>query len=140
MNSGLQYHHIGFAVENLQLAINKWENDGFKVAIPPVDDLNIGVSCVMLTDVSSFAIEIISPLSGSSSLSARMKRGGGLDHICFSTENIDQQLQIEQINGAIVVLEPTVAKLFNRKVAFVIRRSGLLTEFIENGEVSIEAD
>ncbi len=124
-------HHIGFAVRDLGESLAKWILDGYTVAVSPVDDVSIGVVCVLLTDQSGLSVELVAPLPGTNSLSSRLRRGGGLDHICYVTENIVRQLELERGKGALVVMEPIISVLFGKPVAFVLRKTGLLVEFIE---------
>ena len=129
--SDLKIHHIGFAVKDITEALPKWFLDGYTVVISPVDDVGIGVVCVLLSDQSGLSVELVAPLPGTDSLSSRLRRGGGLDHICYVTENLPAQLELERENGALIIMEPIVSVLFSSPVAFVLRTTGLLVEFIE---------
>ena len=129
--SDLKIHHIGFAVKDITEALPKWILDGYTVVMSPVDDVGIGVVCVLLSDQSGLSVELVAPLPGTDSLSSRLRRGGGLDHICYVTENLPAQLELERENGALIIMEPIVSVLFSSPVAFVLRTTGLLVEFIE---------
>jgi methylmalonyl-CoA/ethylmalonyl-CoA epimerase len=129
--SNLKVHHTGFAVRDIGDALPNWICDGYSVAIAQVDDIAIGVACILLTDTSGLSVELVAPLPGTNSLSSRLRRGGGLDHICYETKDINVQLEFEQANGALIVMEPKISVLFDKPVAFVLRKTGLLAEFIE---------
>jgi methylmalonyl-CoA/ethylmalonyl-CoA epimerase len=129
--NNLVVHHIGFAVKDIHDSLPKWIMDGYTVALSTVDDAAIGVACVLLTDHSGVLIELVAPLPGTTSLSSRLRRGGGLDHICYETPNILDQLEFEEAKGALVIMEPRISILFSAPVAFVLRKTGLLAEFIE---------
>jgi methylmalonyl-CoA/ethylmalonyl-CoA epimerase len=129
--SNLKIHHVGFAVKDIGESLPKWILDGYEIAIWPVDDVGIGVVCALLTDQSGLSVELVAPLPGTNSLNSRLRRGGGLDHICYITENLLAQLELERENGALVIRDPIVSVLFGSPVAFVLRKTGLLVEFIE---------
>jgi methylmalonyl-CoA/ethylmalonyl-CoA epimerase len=127
----LRIHHVGFAVKDIDESLAKWILDGYEIAISPVDDIGIGVACTLLVDKSGLSVELVAPLPGTNSLDSRLRRGGGLDHICYITENLLAQLKLERENGALVIMDPIVSVLFGNPVAFVLRKTGLLVEFIE---------
>lgn len=127
----LRIHHVGFAVKDIDESLAKWILDGYEIAISPVDDFGIGVACALLVDKSGLSVELVAPLPGTNSLDSRLRRGGGLDHICYVTENILVQLELERGKGALLVMEPIISVLFGKPVAFVLRKTGLLVELIE---------
>ncbi len=127
-------HHIGFVVKDIDVLLQSWLDLGFSVVSSKTEELEIGVECILLSDGNSAFIELIQPLPGSQALSARLKRGGGLDHICYSVPDLELAISKEIRLGGIVVLEPTHSRLFNRRIAFVFRRSGLLVELLTSTE------
>jgi methylmalonyl-CoA/ethylmalonyl-CoA epimerase len=66
---------------------------------------------------------------------ARLRRGGGLDHVCFSVPDVGGRLEAEVESGGLLVCPPVFAVAFARQVGFVQRRSGLVVEFISLDEV-----
>jgi methylmalonyl-CoA/ethylmalonyl-CoA epimerase len=127
-------HHIGFVVRDIDVSLQSWLDLGFSLVSSKIEELEIGVECILLSDGNSVLIELIQPLPGSQAMSARLKRGGGLDHICYLVSDLDLTISEEVRLGGIVVLEPTQSRLFNRRIAFVFRRSGLLVELLASTE------
>jgi methylmalonyl-CoA/ethylmalonyl-CoA epimerase len=107
------------------------------VVIPPTDDPIQRVSCCLIRSDGAVDIELVAPLvPGDSPIESRLKRGGGLDHVCYLVDDISEALTSELATGAIVVCEPTHAVTFNRQIAFVQRRSGLVVEFMAREPMS----
>jgi methylmalonyl-CoA/ethylmalonyl-CoA epimerase len=128
-------HHIGFVVKDIDSSLQSWLDLGFSVASLKTKELEIGVECLLLSDGNSALIELIQPLPDSGALSARLKRGGGLDHVCYLVSNLNATISEEVRRGGIVVLEPTLSRLFGHKISFIFRRSGLLVELMESTEI-----
>jgi len=125
-------HHIGFVVRSIDDALKDWLNLGFSVGSSRIEELDIGVECLLLQDKNSMYIELIQPLPGSVALSARLDRGGGLDHICYSVNDLESAISIEIANGGVMVLPPAHSALHKTRIAFIYRRSGLLIELLDN--------
>jgi methylmalonyl-CoA/ethylmalonyl-CoA epimerase len=124
--------HIGYVVRNIELSTVGWIASGYSVAIPETFDPIQNVNCLLLSKEGEPCIELVSPGDeGEHPLKARLGRGGGLDHICFYTESIEDSIGIERASGALVVCEPVHAATFNSQIAFVLRRSGILIEYLE---------
>jgi methylmalonyl-CoA/ethylmalonyl-CoA epimerase len=123
--------HIGYVVADMDRAVRRFEAEGAIVVIPPTGDPIQRVSCCLLRTDEAIDIELVAPLvKGDSPVEARLKRGGGLDHVCYLVDDLDEALAAEIESGAVVVCEPTYAVTFDRDIAFVHRRSGLVVELM----------
>ena len=67
---------------------------------------------------------------GGSPITARLQRGGGLDHLCFWVDDLDASLAREADRDAVLLVPPTYAVTFDSTVAFVQRRTGLVVELM----------
>lgn len=132
-NLGYYFHHIGFVVNDVDESISKWEASGYRVEIPPVSDPLLNVVCCTLVKSGELRIELVCPRQGSKNhpLSSRLRRGGGMDHVCYMVNEIAIALDYEVEQGGLVVMSPTFAATFNTKVAFVIRPGGILVELMD---------
>ena len=126
-------HHVGYVVANMTSAIRRFEDAGGELIVGPTDDPLLGVTCALLRLSEGVDIELVAPLAGAESpISARLARGGGLDHLCFWVEDLDASFARELENGALLLVPPTYAVTFDSTVAFVHRRSGLVVELMGN--------
>ena len=89
------------------------------------------MTCALVRLPEGVDVELVAPLEGAESpLTARLARGGGLDHLCFWVEDLDASLARELENDAMLLVPPTYAVTFDSTVAFVQRRGGLVVELM----------
>ena len=125
----LELAHLGYVVADMEAGLRRWVDGGASVVIEPTDDPIQRVTCALL-DSDGTPIELVAPLDDDSPVRSRLKRGGGLDHICYFTDSLTDELEREVANGSIVVVEPVHAVTFGRDIAFVHRRTGLVVEYM----------
>lgn len=108
------------------------------MVVEPIDDPIQRVTVALLTADAGVPIELVAPIPGlASPIDARLRRGGGFDHLCFSVPDVADALARESERGGIVVCDPVFAVAFTRMIAFVQRRSGMVVEYISEAEVTI---
>jgi len=125
-------HHIGYVVRTIGPVMSRLIDEGATVLIEPVDDPIQRVTVALLMVDGITPIELVAPIEGMSSpIESRLKRGGGMDHLCYSVDDVAGALGHEEGNGALVVCKPVFAVAFGKQVGFVQRRSGMVIEFVE---------
>lgn len=130
--SGL--HHIGYVVPRMGPAISRFRTEGATVVVEPIDDPIQRVTVALLTADGGVPIELVAPTPGlDSPIAARLRRGGGLDHLCYSVGDVACALAEETERGSLLVCAPVFAVAFTRTVGFVQRRSGMVVEYISDG-------
>jgi methylmalonyl-CoA/ethylmalonyl-CoA epimerase len=128
---GPRLHHVGYVVPNMAGGIRRFEEYGADLVVGPTDDPQLGVTCALLRLPEGVDVELVAPLAGvESPISARLKRGGGLDHLCFWVDDLDASLAREVERDAVLLVPPTYAVTFDSTVAFVQRRGGLVVELM----------
>lgn len=86
-----------------------------------------------LVDVGGLPTELVQD-AAEGPVSAWLKRGCKLYHICYEVDDLDQSLEEARLRGCAVVSPPKPAVLFDgRRVAFVMDRVRGLVEFLEKG-------
>lgn len=124
-------HHVGYVVRDMRRAIDQFISEGASLVVGPTDDPVQKVSCALLRIADGVDVELVAPLDPDDSpVTARLRRGGGLDHICLSVDDVPTALALEEERGALVVCAPVHAVTFDRTIAFAHRRSGLLVELM----------
>ena len=97
--------------------------------IAPTEDQVQRSPAAVVRIATGIDIELVAPIDAEDSpVTARLRRGGGLDHICLAVDDVGVSLDEERDRGAMVVCPPVHAVTFERTIAFVYRRSGLLVE------------
>jgi methylmalonyl-CoA/ethylmalonyl-CoA epimerase len=61
-----------------------------------------------------------------------LKRGGGLHHLCYEIDDLEEQLRLSRTQGGLVTRPPLPAVAFNgRRIAWVYTKQKLLVEYLE---------
>jgi methylmalonyl-CoA/ethylmalonyl-CoA epimerase len=104
----MKLHHIGKVVKDLDEAI-KYHHETFGMepigerVIDPIQKvevvtLNTGYG-------ENLTLELICPISGDSPVNKFLKKGGGLHHLSFEVEDIDQTIAGFRAKGALILGE-----------------------------------
>ena len=92
-------HHVGVVVPNLEQAMSLWRDLlGLRLTkSQTVQDQ--GVKAALL-QVGESEIELLEPLSPDNGVGKFLaRRGGGLHHVCFETEDIERELDGAKAKG-----------------------------------------
>jgi len=123
--------HLGIAVHSIETARKFYENV-------------LGLHCEKEEEVASQKvrtaffvlgethIELLEPTSDDSPIAGFLaKRGEGLHHVAYRTNDIKKQLIEAKANGCTLIHETPIIGAGNKQVAFLHPKSshGLLTEF-----------
>lgn len=127
----IDLHHVGYVVADMERGIRAFLREGATVLIEPTEDPIQKVICALVGVEGEAPIELVAPINPEDSpVSSRLRRGGGLDHLCYSVIDVGSALEYEEKRGAMIVCEPVPAVTFNRIIGFAHRRSGLLIEYM----------
>ncbi len=134
----MRLHHLGYVGRDLATLQRRFTNEASEVMTDAIADPIQRVVVQFFRDVvTGDVMEIIAPLESveTSPLAGRIARGGGLDHACYELEPADGTLEAvldaERACGGRVTCPPVPATAFGRRIAFVLRRSGRLIEYVE---------
>jgi len=92
-------HHVGVVVPNLEQAMSLWRDLlGLRLTkSQTVQDQ--GVKAALL-QVGESEIELLEPLSPDNGVGKFLaRRGGGLHHVCFETEDVERELEGANAKG-----------------------------------------
>jgi methylmalonyl-CoA/ethylmalonyl-CoA epimerase len=125
--------HVGIVVSSLDRAAAYYVS-AFRLRpvrdriVDPLQDVELQ----FLEDDRGTRLELIQPLSENSPVARALKQGGGLNHICYSVEDLEASIRAMVATGAKVVREPLPAVAFDgRRVTFLYTRERELIEFVE---------
>jgi len=127
----MKFHHIGLAVKQIEAEIESYRAIGASDFSPIYDDTvqNVKIIFFMLGGVRH---ELVSPLSGKSPVDQYLKKNIRIYHTCYEVEDLEKAIDDLEQAGAMLVLPPTKAvALENRKVSFLLIKSGDLIELLE---------
>ena len=128
--------HIGYVVPNMERALKIWEKQGAVLLVPPAVDPIQNVWCSLIVYRNSIPIELVAPRpDGPNPIETRLRKGGGLDHICLFSDDLAADIQDFSAAGGTVVVAPCYGAVFDRELAFLTTRSGLTIELMTRAGV-----
>lgn len=138
----LVLHHIGFVVAEIRSSI-----DAFRVSLGAAwngsiyEDPNQRVKVAFLaTSPSQGQIELVEPARDDSPVTKfLLERGGGLHHLCYEVQNLEQALAVFKARGAVIAKRPLPAVAFDgRCIAWIVTAEKLLVELLEAENTGVE--
>jgi len=96
-------HHVGIVVRNLEEAYAFYRDT---LGLPVHKEATVedqGVKAALLT-IGNSEIELLEPINENGGVAKFLeKRGEGLHHICFETDNVDAELEATKKKGIAVL-------------------------------------
>ena len=130
-------HHLGFVVVSIADCAERFTRsirgswDG-RIIHDPFQTVHVAL--LQQPAPAEALIELVQPDGPQSRVAAFLKRGGGLHHLCYEVDRLDEQLEYSRAEGAVVTQKPAPAPAFDgRSVAWVYTRDKLLLEYLERG-------
>lgn len=130
----LSLDHIAIAVPDLDAAIRRFVDD-LGQTLEGTEDVIPAQTTTAFLPVPATRIELIHPLDGQGPVAAYLeKRGGGLHHICFRTDDLDGDMERLKARGYRFTTDGPTPGAHGTRVAFVHPRSagGVLIELAEH--------
>jgi len=129
-------HHVGVAVKDIRQTAERYVRCfGYRLESEIIHDpqQEAYVQFLRLPDDPVY-LELVQPDGPQSKLSQAIARGGGLNHICYATDDIDAACQQLRANGLFLIASPVAAVAFNgRRIAWLVGRDRVVTELVERG-------
>ncbi len=128
----MKLHHVGIVVKNIEEGIRIYKNVyGFSQESDIIHDAIQKVKVVFFsTNTSDVQIELISPAAEDSPVSNFLKKGGGLYHLCYESENLEKDIEKFRKNGAKIISTPVEAEAFKKKIVFIFFKKDII-ELVE---------
>jgi len=134
---GLRIHHIGIAVARIGEHAGAYVDRFGVVPVTEIIHDPVQTALVQFFRVpgQDVLLEFVAPDGPGSKLSnAVEQRGGGLNHLCFVVDNIEETCSAFVAKGMALVQRPVPAVAFNqRKIAWVLGRDRVLFELVQRG-------
>jgi len=131
------FHHVGFVVTSIEKSIEsfaamlraEWDEQIFH-------DTNQGVRVAFLKGTADGdpLWELVEPADEQSPVQSFAMKGGGLHHVCYVVEKLEEELARARSQGAVIAREPMSAVAFGgRRIAWIYTKNRLLIEYLERG-------
>ena len=134
----LSLDHIAIAVPDLAKAIERYKED-FGIQFDGTDDVESQNTTTAFFPISGTQIELIHPIEGQGPVAKYLeKRGGGLHHLCFRTDNILEDMKRLQAKGYRFLSETPQPGAHGTQVVFIHPKStdGVLIELAQHPKSS----
>jgi len=125
-------NHIAIAVKDVEESLKFWR-DAMGLQVDHIEDVPSQKSEVVFIPVGDSEVELVRPTSADSGVAKFVEeKGGGMHHLCFEVDNIDEMLTQLKERGVRLINE-TALELPGRKMAFIHPKStnGVLVELYE---------
>lgn len=126
--------HIAIAVPDLSQAIERFCTD-FGLSLGGTEDVLDQQTTTAFLPIEGTQIELIHPIDGEGPVQRFLdKRGGGLHHLCFETDDIDADMKRLVGKGYRFLSEAPQPGAHGTRVAFIHPKStgGVLIELAEH--------
>lgn len=128
--------HIAIAVPDLERAIRRFAED-FGIPLEGTEDVVSAQTSTAFLPISGTRIELIHPLEGQGPVQRFLeRRGGGMHHLCFATDDIEADMERLKAKGYRFLSETPQPGAHGTRVAFIHPKStdGVLIELAEHPE------
>ena len=129
----MKINHIGYAVKRIERAITSFEKLGFGFE-QIIDDTDRNVR-LAFGNKDGYRIELVSPLDAKVDSPVDQYLGNSVGmpyHICYESDDLDNEIEELKKQGFKVILEPKPAVAFNgKRVVFLINIGFGLMEIVE---------
>jgi len=128
-------HHVGLAVADIKEKAAFYSTLGYAIETPVIHDPTQQAYVQFLRFPGDRVyLELVQPDGPSAKLTRAVEKGGGLNHVCYSTDDIEEACATLRQRGLMLIAAPVPAVAFNgRRIAWLIGRDKLLTELVERG-------
>ena len=125
--------HICIAVKSIDKAAEKFcQVFDYSIYTDVVENTRQQVNVQFLRKEGSLEIKLIEPSNRESPLISFLKKGEGLHHICFKTDELGSTMESLDQHGLRVLSSPKPGEAFdNELIAFLYAGHGLNFEVIE---------
>lgn len=128
-------HHVGCVVSSVSGSLGRWCAALSAIsASGSFDDplQRARVAFLQLPPGGGACLELVEPLSEDSPVARFLKDGGGLHHLCFEVDDLDDQIRHMQGQKAMLIRRPRPAVAFGgRRIAWMLTPEKLLVEYLE---------
>jgi methylmalonyl-CoA/ethylmalonyl-CoA epimerase len=128
-------HHVGYVVTSIAESIERWRAAVSAISVSNPFDDPIQRARVIFLDLppdGGVKLELIEPLGSDSPVASFDQKGGGLHHLCFEVDDLEQQIGNMKSQKAVLIRKPQPATAFQgRRIAWMQTRERLLVEYLE---------
>jgi methylmalonyl-CoA/ethylmalonyl-CoA epimerase len=128
--------HLGIVVKSIDQGIKHWEEVfGYKQMTEVVINTRQKVKVVFLKKENSLLIKLIEPTDETSPVYSVSRKGGGLHHLGFKCNDINEEIVRLKSLGLRVITNPQPGEAFeNNQIAFLLANQALNIELFDTNK------
>ncbi len=131
---GLRLHHVGHAVRELEPAAELYRQRlGYRAATGAIHDPG-QTALVQFLELKGDAVylELVAPDGPGSRLANAVKRGGGLNHLCYTCGRMEEAIEALEATAMKLIVEPRPGVAFGgRRICWLLGQDPLPIELVE---------
>ena len=128
-------NHIALVVPEMEQALKFWR-DVLGLPLQGVNDMPEQASRIAFLPAGGGEVELVQPITADSGVAKFLqKRGPGIHHVCFETDNLDGMIDLLKRKGVRLIGEKPSTGAGGQRMIFVHPESagGVLVELYESG-------
>lgn len=134
MASPMRFHHVGYAVRNIQSYLDEFMTPLFRplrVSVPVADPIQ-QVRVCFVEMPGGAVVELVEPLGNTSPVIEIVgSQRGGLYHLCFEVEDLDAEIARFRAKRCMPLGRPVPAVAFDgRRIVFLLTPQRDLVELL----------
>jgi methylmalonyl-CoA/ethylmalonyl-CoA epimerase len=129
----MSLHHIGILVRDIDQATRDYENRfGYRAVSGIIHDPEQTAYVLFMEKPGEPLIELVTPDGPDSKLSNALRKGGGLNHFCYQTDDIEKSRDDLRGQKMRILCEPVEAPAFDgRRIAWLMGLDAVPVELVE---------
>ena len=134
VSAGLRLHHVGHAVREIEIAAARFTlRFGYQCATGVIHDPWQTARVQFLERVGETGyLELVTPDGPASRLSNAVKRGGGLNHLCYTCGPLEATIAELEATGMKLISDPRPGVAFaGRRICWLLGEDLLPIELVE---------
>ena len=134
MRPDLTLHHVGYAVRLIEpIAQSYAQRFGYEAATGTIHDpLQTAFVQFLRLPGDPTYLELVAPDGEQSKLTSAVRRGGGLHHLCYICDDLEQTIAHLEQTGMRLISDPKPAVAFaGRRICWLLADDPLPIELVE---------
>lgn len=132
MLKDFKFHHVGYAVKDIDKATRMYKEMGFEIGETMIDPIQNTKNCFAHKDGFPL-IEFVAPVDENSPINKTLEKSGNTPyHCCYEVENMEQALEDLKPYRFIKLFNPVPAvAIDNHRICYLFNRDNGLIELVE---------
>ena len=136
--SSFAFHHVGYVVKEIEPVSEVYVTRfGYALCTPVIHD-PVQTALVQFLSVphDRVYLEFVSPDGPDSRLTNALRKGGGLNHLCYIADDLERASDWLVRNGMMLISPPLPAVAFaGRRICWFVGEDMLPIELVERAEI-----